>query len=76
MQKERWPARGAARGTRGQSTVEYALIVFAFMSMALAMAVVWHAGRDGALLRLAIDASSHNTGGTEALEAINDILLF
>ena len=37
-------------GARGQSSVEYLLVVLAFLAMALALAGLWHAGRDGALL--------------------------
>ena len=37
----------------GQSTVEYALVVVAFLSILLALGVVWHSGRQGALLERA-----------------------
>ena len=40
----------------GQSTVEYALVVVAFLSILLALGVLWHSGRRGALLERAIDA--------------------
>lgn len=52
----------ASRAQRGQASVEYALLVLAFMSMLLAMAGLWHAARDGLLLRQATSASSHQVG--------------
>ena len=54
--------RYASRVQRGQASVEYALLVLAFMSMLLAMAGLWRAGRDGLLLRQATSASSHQVG--------------
>ena len=44
----------------GQSTIEYALVLLAFLSMLVALSVVWGAAREGRLLRIARDASSHN----------------
>lgn len=49
----------------GQSTLEYALVLMAFLSMLTALGLVWHAARDGALVRAATDASAHQAlGGT------------
>lgn len=76
MQEKRKPVERVARAARGQSTVEYALLLFAFGSMVLAWGLVWHAGRDGSLLKLAIDASSHGIGGADALGSFKDISLF
>lgn len=45
--------------THGQSTLEYALVLVAFLSMVAALGLVWHAARDGTLVRLATDAASH-----------------
>ncbi len=60
----------------GQSTVEYALVVVAFLSILLALGVVWHSGRQGALLERAIDASSHQVGGSDVHGALRDVVLF
>ena len=62
-------------GRRGQSTVEYALVLLAFLAVAVALGALWHAGRDGRLLRIALEAASHLFGG-DALGSDNDILLF
>lgn len=64
------------RAWRGQSTVEYALVVVAFLSMVLALGVLWHAGRDGALLHRATEAASHQMGGSNVLGSARDISLF
>ncbi|MBP3892616.1 MAG: hypothetical protein J6D34_01070 [Atopobiaceae bacterium] len=60
----------------GQSTVEYALVVMAFVAMLLAMALLWHAGRDGMLLERAIRSSSHQLGGADALGSLRDVVLY
>jgi hypothetical protein len=64
------------RHERGQSTVEYALVLLAFLSMSIAFAAMWHAGRDGKLLNLAVGASSHQLGGSDPLGAARDLALF
>lgn len=61
---------------RGQSTVEYALVLTAFLSIAVALAVVWHASRSGRLLDLATQSASHQIGGGDALGSWRDISLF
>lgn len=76
MQREGKPVEGVRRATRGQSTLEYALLLVAFASMVLAWGVVWHGVRDGSLLRRAIDASSHLLGGADPLGAFRDLALF
>lgn len=70
------PCAAWMRGQRGQSSVEYVLVMLAFLSMVLALAAVWHAGRDGALLGLAVDASSHRLAGPDVLGGFRDILLY
>lgn len=59
----------------GQSTVEYALVVLAFLSALLVLGVMWHAVRDGAFQRLSVEAASHSTGAG-GFEALRDIALF
>lgn len=65
-----------ARGVRGQSTVEYALVLMAFLSMSLTLGILWHAARSGRLLDLATQASSHQLGGGDALGEARDLALF
>ena len=67
---------GQSRAERGQSTVEYALVLVAFLSMAMALAGLWYASRSGRLLDQAVDASSHQLGGGDALGSWRDISLF
>lgn len=76
MEERQTRATVRAWGRQGQSSVEYVVVLLAFLSMLLALGVVWHAGRDGALLGLAIDASSHQMGGSDALGGFRDILLY
>ena len=61
---------------RGQSTVEYALVLVAFLSMSAAMACLWHAGREGVLLDLATSAASHLWQGGDVLGSLKDVSLF
>lgn len=42
-----------------QGTLEYALTVIALISVVLALGLLWRAGQDGTLARLAADAASH-----------------
>ena len=44
----------------GQSTVEYLLVLMAFLAIVLAMGSIWHAAQDGRLAEIARDASSHS----------------
>ena len=64
------------RDCNGQSSVEYALVMIAFVSMLAALACLWHAGRDGRLLRRAVEAASHQLGGGDALGEARDVALF
>lgn len=66
----------AARMRQGQSTLEYALVLFAFLSLVVGLAAVWHAGRDGHLLKLATAAASHLFGAGNTLNEVNDLVLF
>jgi Flp pilus assembly protein TadG len=61
---------------RGQSTVEYALVMVAFLTMVVTLGAIWQAGRDGALLELAVGAASHAAGDGGLLGAARDIALF
>ena len=66
---------GGARGGSGQSTLEYLLLLVAFVAMIGALALVWHAARDGRLLGLASAAASHGTGAG-AVAMLKDVLLY
>lgn len=44
----------------GQSTLEYALVLSAFLAMVIALGALWHAASDGTLLSLATQSASHS----------------
>lgn len=67
---------GRKAGERGQSTVEYALVLFAFLAVALGLGSMWHAARDGALLRRATGSSSHALTAEGALGSTQDLLIY
>ncbi len=64
------------RESSGQSTVEYAVVLAAFLAMVAALGLMWHAARDGRLLRLAVEAASHGTGGDVTAGFLQDVALF
>ncbi len=74
-----WRAQ-AARPFRaecdGQSSVEYALVLLAFLAMVLALGAVWQAARNGSLQRLEQSAASHAVEGEGVLGGMRDIVLF
>lgn len=63
------------RASEGQSTVEYLLILAAFVAAISALGLLWHAGRDGVLVGLATSSASHGLEqGTAAM--LKDILAY
>ncbi len=58
---------------RGQSTVEYALVVLAFLAAALGLAAVWRVAKSGALQQRAREAASHNWEGGMTLGFLQDL---
>lgn len=65
--------RCVSKESSGQSTVEYALLVFAFLAMVLAVGALWKLGAQGKLAELSASAASHIFGTAEGLR---DMLLF
>ena len=63
-------------GSKGQSTVEFAVVLGVFLAAFLALAAMWHAASSGSLVDLAIDASSHSFGDGAWLTALADVLSF
>lgn len=61
-----------AREDGAQSTLEYALTVFALMAIVSCLALLWRAGETGAFASLVEDACSHALEGTGFI----DIALF
>ncbi len=63
-------------GERGQSTVEYALIVFAFMASIVGLGAIWHGARDGVLLRLCTESLSHELSARGDVGSVQDVSLY
>ena len=60
----------------GQSTVEYALVLFAFLASILAMASLWHGARDGALLQRCKESLSHQLSAAGGIGSAQDVALY
>ena len=63
------------REESGQATTEYAVVLAAFMAMLAVVGAIWHAARDGALLRLSEQSSAYAVEGG-GLGGWQDILAF
>ena len=64
------------KSCEGQSTVEFAIVLAVFLVAFLAVAALWHAASSGALLELALGASSHSFGDGDWLAGLADVLSF
>ena len=60
----------------GQSTVEYALVLVAFLAMVLALGAVWETVGGGGLQRASEQAASHVLAGEGATGGLRDLVLF
>ena len=67
---------GEARNESGQSTVEYLVVLIGTVAVVVGLASLLAAARRGAFGRLAAEALSHATGGTDPLAAIGEVFLF
>lgn len=65
----------AIRGATGQGTVEYALVLFAFLSMVAGMATMWHALDAGMLVEHALQSASHHIASV-APGAFADVFMY
>lgn len=61
--------------TRGQGTVEYALVLFALLAIVLAFGTLWHALETGSFAEHAADTASH-TVSSATPGTLVDVLLF
>lgn len=69
-------ARDACGEQLGQSTVEYALVLVAFLAAIVALGAVWHVVGAGGLQRLSEGCASHAIEGVAAAGGMHDIVLF
>lgn len=71
--------QGALREDSAQSTVEYAIVTLALLSIVLAIAGLWRAGTDGHLAALVERAASHGIASASIIDAATgakDIALY
>ena len=66
---------GVIENECGQSTLEYAIVLFAFLSMVIALITLWHAARSGLWVQAAVDAASHALRSGFAT-TFKDVLLY
>ena len=64
------------RDESGQSSVEYALVLLAFLSLVVALSCVWQAAHEGRILAIAREASSHNAEGGVSVGLLQDVTAF
>ena len=60
----------------GQSSMEYALVLGAFLALVLALGLVWSVVGQGGLQRASERAASHAIEGAGAVDGIRDLVLF
>ena len=66
---------GPSWRVRGQSTVEFAVVMAGFMSLTVALATLWHAFDSGLILNHVLAVASHHIQ-TVAPVTITDIFLY
>ena len=67
--------RARARSTRGQSTVEFAIVTAGFLAATIALGTIWHAFGDGILVDHALAVASHHIQAV-APTTVADIFLY
>jgi Flp pilus assembly protein TadG len=67
--------RGRIASCRGQSTVEFAIVMAAFLAVALGLSALWHAADRGLLVQHALQSASHHLQGID-LGAWCDVLAY
>ena len=68
-------ARIRARDEEGQGTLEYALVLFAFLSIVAGLGAMWHAFDAGLLVQHALQSASHNVSSV-APGAFADVFMY
>lgn len=62
-------------GHAGQSTVEFAIVTAAFLSVALGFSALWHALDQGLFVQHALQCASHHLQGVD-VGAWGDVLAY
>lgn len=65
-----------ARDETGQSTVEYLAVLVGVAAVVVGLASLLAAAKRGVFVRLASQALSHVTGGSDPIAALSEIFLF
>lgn len=60
----------------GQSTVEYSLVLVAFLAIVLALGALWNQAHENRLVQLAQMSLSHTISGPSVIGGVQDIVLF
>ncbi len=68
-------ARRARLRARGQSTVEFAVVLFGFLALTAALGVLWRSFQDGLLVSHALQSASHHLE-TVVPGVIADVFLY
>lgn len=63
------------RGQSGQSTVEFAIVLAAFICVALGFSALWHSFDQGLFVLHALQSASHHLQGVD-LGAWSDVLAY
>lgn len=61
---------------RGQSSVEYALVLMAFLSIVLALGALWRVAHEGRMQDLVREASSHSLGDGVSVGLVQDVTAY
>lgn len=70
------PKLDLLRGQAGQATVEYALLLTAFMAILMSLAAIFHASCDGKFLSHVLTALPFTFGEPGSVGVWQDVLLF
>lgn len=65
---------GLASDERGQSTVEYAVVMAASLAVVVALGLLWNAVDDGLFVQHAVASASHNVQG--AFGGVADVFCY
>ena len=66
---------GCFRGSSGQATVEYAVVLLAFMAMVAGASVLWHMLDAGLPVQHALQSASHHVAAV-APGAFSDVFMY